>query len=234
MSIKNELKNLRNLLYERIYISRKEKKNVVDQFHKLYYDSFYFDQTWGKMSWLGVHIKKLPFDLWVYQEILFETKPDLIIECGTFKGGSAYYLASICDLINRGEILTIDIARYPEYPQHNRITYVNGSTLDTHVIDRVQQACAGKESVMVILDDDHTCDHVLNEMMIYNRFVSKGNYLIVEDSNINGHPVYPLSGPGPFEAISAFMKSNSDFEIDKGREMFYFSFNPNGYLKRVK
>jgi cephalosporin hydroxylase len=233
MSIKNEIQTLRNLLYERLYISSKRKKNVVDDFHKLYYDSFNFDKTWGEMKWLGVHVKKLPFDLWVYQEMLFKTQPDLIIECGTFKGGSAYYMASICDLLNNGEIITIDIEHYDERPKHKRITYKLGSTLDDTIIAEVERAVAGKKSVMVILDDDHTRDHVLKELKIYSKFVTKGNYLIVEDSNINGHPVYPLFGPGPYEAIDEFMKGNNEFEIDKSKEMFYFSFNPNGYLRKI-
>lgn len=87
---------------------------------------------------------------------------------------------------------------------------------------------------MVILDSDHKKVHVLNELKIYSKFVSKGSYLIVEDSNINGHPVLPNFGLSPMEAIKDFLKENKNFIIDKTKEKFFLTFNPNGYLKRIK
>ncbi len=233
MSIKTELQTLRNILYQRLYISSKRKKNVVDEFHKLYYDSFMFGKTWGEMSWMGIHIKKLPFDLWVYQEMLFQLKPDLIVECGTYKGGSSFYLASLMDIIGKGEIITIDIEKYECRPVHGRIKYLTGSTLDEEILNQVSRYVSGKETILVILDDDHSKDHVLKECRAYSKFVTFGSYLIVEDSNVNGHPVYPLFGPGPYEAIEEFLQENGNFIIDKSKELFYFSFNPNGYLKKV-
>src|SRR4029453_18505142 len=89
---------------------------------------------------------------------------------------------------------------------------------------------AGKSSVLVVLDSDHTRDHVLAEMRAYHALVTPGSYMIVEDSNVNGHPVWAKHGPGPMEAIEAFMRENSDFAIDKQAEKFLFTFNPNGYL----
>ena len=86
--------------------------------------------------------------------------------------------------------------------------------------------------VLVILDSDHNMPHVLKEMEIYSEFVTKGSYMIVEDSNVNGHPIMPNWGPGPFEAIQRFLEENNSFEVDKNREKFYMSFNPNGYLKK--
>lgn len=234
MSIKSEILKLQSLIYRRIYLSKKEEKNVTDRFHSLFYDSFLFDKTWGESTWLGTHIKKCPFDTWMYQEILFEVKPDLIVECGTYKGGSAYYLATLCDLMQKGKIVTVDIENHPNKPQHNRITYLTGSTLDPLIVESIKEEVKKAATVMVILDDDHTCDHVLKEMRIYSSFVTKGSYLLVEDSNINGHPVYKEFGPGPYEAIESFMKENNDFEIDKSKEKFYVTFNPNGYLKRIK
>lgn len=87
---------------------------------------------------------------------------------------------------------------------------------------------------MVFLDSDHQKDHVLKEMIIYSRFVSEGSYLIVEDSNINGHPVYTDFGPGPMEAIDEFLKGNKNFIVDKKMEKFFLTFNPRGYLLRIK
>ncbi len=234
MSIKSELLKFQSLLYRRLYLSKKDEKNITDRFHSLFYDSFLFNKTWSESTWLGTHIKKCPFDTWMYQEILYEVKPDLIIECGTYKGGSAYFLATLCDLLNKGRIITIDIENHPNKPMHNRITYLTGSTIETDILKRLDNEVAASEIVLVILDDDHTCEHVYKEMLLYSKYVTKGSYLLVEDSNINGHPVYPEFGPGPYEAIEKFMKINNDYVIDKAKEKFYVTFNPNGYLKKIK
>ncbi len=234
MSLKSELISIRSLIYRRLYMSRKKSRTVTDEFHSLFYDSFLFDKTWGESTWLGVHIKKCPFDTWMYQEILFAVKPDIIIECGTFRGGSAYFLATLCDLMQKGRIVTIDIEEFSGRPVHPRIKYLTGSAVDDAIIKAVEDEVKDSRTVLVILDDDHTKDHVLKEMNIYSKFVTTGSYLLVEDSNVNGHPVNPEFGPGPFEAIDEFLKSNKQFEIDKSKEKFYMTFNPNGYLKKIK
>jgi cephalosporin hydroxylase len=89
---------------------------------------------------------------------------------------------------------------------------------------------------MVILDSDHSKDHVAKELELYHGFVTNGSYLVVEDSNLNGHPVYSGfgQGPGPMEALQEFLPKHPEFEIDKSKEKFLMSFNPNGYLKKVK
>ena len=86
---------------------------------------------------------------------------------------------------------------------------------------------------MVILDSDHGKDHVLNELRTYSPFVTKGSYLIVEDTNINGHPVLHDFGPGPMEAVEDFLKENQNFTVDKSKEKFYLTFNPKGYLRKI-
>ena len=99
---------------------------ITDAFHRLYYDS----ETWKQTTWLGQPVQKCPLDLWVYQEILVETRPDLIVETGTYLGGSARFLASVCDELGYGRIVTIDVLEHPGRPRHRRITYVNGSSTD--------------------------------------------------------------------------------------------------------
>lgn len=232
MSIKAEILALRSLIYRRLYMSKRKENKVVDDFHTLFYDSFLFNKTWSESTWLGTHIKKCPFDTWMYQEILYEVKPDLIVECGTYKGGSAYFLATLCDLMQKGEILTVDIIDHPGKPVHPRITYMTGSTLDEEILNTIKAKVALAKTVLVILDDDHSANHVYNELKVYADMVTPGSYLLVEDSNVNGHPVYPEHGPGPYEAIDRFMQEDNRFVIDKSKEKFYVSFNPNGYLKR--
>jgi cephalosporin hydroxylase len=90
------------------------------------------------------------------------------------------------------------------------------------------------DTVLVILDSDHSKQHVLNELRLYHSFVTEGSYLIVEDSNINGHPVLPQFGPGPMEALDEFLQENDDFVIDESKHKFLITFNPRGYLKKVK
>ena len=209
----------------------KVKKVITDEFHKLYYNSS--ARTWTKTFWLNAAAEKCPLDLWVYQEIIFELKPDIIIETGTCKGGSALFLASICDLVNNGKIITIDIKDAGDRPKHERITYLLGSSTSREIIEKVKSMILNKKKVMVILDSDHTGQHVLDELRIYSKFITKGSYIIVEDTNSNGHPVTPNFGPGPFESVEEFLKEDKNFIIDKTREKFYLTFNPDGYLKRI-
>jgi cephalosporin hydroxylase len=206
------------------------ERAVIDAFHRLYYDSQ--KTTWKQTFWLGRGVRKCPLDLWVYQEILVETVPDLIIETGTYVGGSAYYFATVCDLIGQGEIVTIDVDKHAGRPRHRRITYIHGSAVDDDVVKRVHGRARRARSVMVVLDSDHSRDHVLRELELYAPLVTSGCYLVVEDTNVNGHPVSPAFGPGPMEAVTEFLETTDDFEVDRGREKLFLTFNPSGYLRR--
>jgi len=229
---KNEINTLRTLIHHRICINPKLEKSVVDGFHKLYYDEI-VTRTWDNTFWLGVLTSKCPLDLWVFQEILFEVKPDVIIETGTGTGGSALFLASMCDLMNNGKVLTIDIEAEEASRKHARIAYLHGSSTSKQIIGQVKNFINDRDKVLVDLDSDHSMQHVLEELRIYSRFVTKGSYIIVEDTNMNGHPVCPEFGLGPMEAVEEFLKENKDFVVDKSREKFLLTFNPRGYLKRI-
>ncbi|MGV2288757.1 CmcI family methyltransferase [Trinickia sp. YCB016] len=150
------------------------------------------------LSWMGYEMFKSLLDLWVYQELIARENPDSIIEVGTYKGGSALYLATMCDLVGFGEIVTIDIdaTHDPIRPRHPRITYLTGSSIADEVINQIAKAAEGRRNVLVILDGDHRCEHVLQELRLYQRFIRPGGFLVVKDTNINGHPTYPEFGPG--------------------------------------
>jgi cephalosporin hydroxylase len=206
-------------------------KNVSDIFHVMYYDS----KVWADTHWFGHQILKCPLDMWMYQEIFNEIKPDYVIECGTFRGGSALYYAHLFDLMGHGEIITIDIEPRENLPVHPRIHYMTGSSSDMALAASVEEIiCQGgtDKKVVVLLDSDHSYQHVLAEMHTWHHLVSRGSYMIVEDSNVNGFPVRPDFGPGPMEAINEFMSVNNDFEIDLSREKFFMTQNPRGYLKK--
>ncbi len=202
---------------------------IMRSFHWLYYRRS--SQTWMNSFWMGVRTLKCPLDLWIYQEVLHETRPELIVETGTSSGGSALYLGCLCDLFGRGEIVSIDIEEKEGRPKHERVTYLNGSSTSPEIIAAVRKRAEGRRT-MVILDSDHSRDHVLRELEAYAPLVSSGCYLIVEDTNINGHPVKWDFGPGPLEAVRLFLRGRSQFEVDLRREKFMLTFNPYGFLLR--
>lgn len=203
---------------------------VKHYFHRLYYGDEL--NTWKSTTWAGIPILKCPLDTWIYQEILWKTQPDLVVETGTFNGGSALYMAHLFDIIGKGRILTVDIDGRPDRPVHPRITYLKGSSVDPAIVERVKAEARGCSKVMVILDSDHSDKHVTAELAAYKDLVSPGCYLIVEDTNINGHPTRLTFGPGPMEAVQRFMQNNNDFTVDLSCERLHLTFNPNGYLLR--
>jgi cephalosporin hydroxylase len=219
-------------------IARFSTKNLlrltgaVEEFHALYYRQA--SRTWQNTFWIGTPIWKFPLDLWVYQEICTEIRPDVIIESGTYKGGSALFLAHVCDALGKGAVVSIDIESRPDRPQHPRITYIHGPSTSSLVVKEMQNIAHNASVVLVILDSDHSKDHVLREMELFAPLVTVGSYLIVEDTNLNGHPVVPEFGPGPMEAVREFLQKNHDFAVDSSREKFFLTTNPSGYLKRVR
>jgi cephalosporin hydroxylase len=190
-------------------------QKIVDDFHTLYHEAQ--GATWTSTYWRGARTLKLPMDLWIFQEIIFETKPDVIVEAGTFQGGSALYMASLMDMIGKGRVITIDIEEFPAKPRHDRITYLLGSSTSDEIVAKVRSLIGKDETVMVVLDSDHHAEHVLNELRIYGDMVTVGNYIIAEDTNVNGHPVKPEFGPGPWEAVQTFLKENQNFAVDSKR-----------------
>ncbi len=201
-------------------------------FHKLYYHH-YRTQTWEDTWWQGVRVLKSPNDLWSYQEILYETRPDLIIETGTFNGGSTLYFAHLLDLVGHGKIASVDLDPQDNLPIHPRIVYRKDSSTSQDTLDWLREECRGADRVMVVLDSDHSREHVLTELRAYSGFVTPGCYLVVEDGNVNGHPVYREHGPGPTEALAQFLAEDHRFRPDSRRERFLMTFNPGGWLRRV-
>ena len=206
---------------------------AIDGFHRVYYDAWEKGQGSLDLSWFGYRAIKSPLDLWIYQEIIVEQRPDVIVECGTASGGSALFLASIFDLLDHGKVVTIDIAERPPMPRHPRIAWLHGSSVDPEIVAEVRRRTEGKRT-MVILDSDHSEAHVAAELRAYRDIVSVGSLLIVEDTNVNGHPVLPDYGPGPMEALNSFIAENPDFEIDPSYERLILTMNPRGYLRRVR
>ncbi len=178
-----------------------------------------------------------PLDIWIYQEILFRPKPDIIIETGVHCGGSTLYLASICDLLGTGRVLAClpVILRYvdPKVAAHPRAKLFEGSSVDPEIVRSISDISKNKRT-MVILDCDHSEPHVYQELKMYSPLVRVGCYLICEDTNVNGHPVFKTHGPGPYEAVKRFLYNNDSWQVDHDCERLLLTFNPNGYLLRTK
>lgn len=209
-------------------------------FNRLYYGDFNApgeSPPFSTLTWRGVRILKCPEDLFMYQEIIYRTRPNVIVETGVAFGGSALFLADMCKLMrHHARVLAIDVtlANVQETTRrHAGIELLEGDSVGLSgfagVRDRIQTA----DRVMVVLDSDHSKVHVLKELELYAPLVTPGCYLIVEDTNINGHPVAPGWGDGPYEAVEEFLKTHPEFERDLSCERLLVTFNPGGYLKRI-
>jgi cephalosporin hydroxylase len=186
-----------------------------------------------KSSYFGIPTQKSPMDAWIYQEIIFETKPNVIIEIGNAMGGSTLLLAHICDLIGNGKIIGIDISQN-KIPQivrdHPRITLIEGDACEN--FQMVERLLPKNERVLVIEDSSHTFENTLDVLRLYSKLIMPGDYFIIEDS-ICHHGLDVGPTPGPYEAIEIFVNENDDFVIDRDREQYLITWNPKGYLRRV-
>jgi len=223
------------LQYRRQLTEPRYQGDVVRKFQELYYNS----RVWTTTKWLGIGSDQAPTDNWNMQELIFELQPDYIIETGTLYGGTTLFYADVLSYVNpEGKVITIDIdpkveeaSKRPLWKQ--RVELIVGSSVDPKVTDHVAQEVLGKK-VLITLDSLHTREHVLKEMEIYSKLVPLGSYLVVQDTNINGNPVYPSFGPGPHEAVEEFLRTHDNFVVDRSREKFLLTFYPGGWLKRVK
>ncbi len=211
-----------------------DEQEIVDRFHDLYYQRWLSTRADTiNLSWLGHQVLKCPLDLWMYQEIILGMRPDFIVETGSHHGGSALFMANVLDQLGHGQVVSVDIDGTPQRPAHPRITYVTGSSTDPAIVADVRQRVAGGRT-LVILDSDHSEAHVTAELAAYADLVAVGDHLIVEDTNVNGHPTFPEFGPGPMEAVDALLAGGDEFEVDLRCERFLLTLNPRGYLRRVR
>lgn len=211
----------------------KSQKKLNKEFLRSYFES----NVWYETTFLGVRCLKSVADLWNYQEIIFELKPSLIIEFGTYYGGSTLFFASLLDLVNHeSKIISVDLDHSntdPKVKNHPKIELLTSSSVDSSLVDyftELRKKNTGK--AFVIIDSDHHKEHVLAEMNLLRNVLIKGDYLVVEDGIVNGNPIMPEFGEGPLEAINEYiLKYPEDFVIDYEREKkFGFTFAPSGYL----
>lgn len=200
-------------------------------------------------SWMGRPLIQLPQDMVAVQEIIWKIKPDLIIETGVAHGGSLIYYASLLEMMGEdGYVLGIDVdirehnrVEIENHPMYKRIKMIQGSSIDSAVIEKVKEHVSEKKSVLVVLDSNHTHDHVMSELELYSPFVTKESYLVVFDTLVEDMPddLQPNDRPwgkgnNPKTAVWEWIKKNPSFEIDKKIEhKLLITVAPDGYLKRV-
>ncbi len=203
-------------------------------------------------SWLGRPTIQLPDDMIRIQELVFQLKPSIIIETGIAHGGSLIFYASLCELIGNGRIIGVDIdirehnkIAIEKHPLSNRILMFEGSSIDSEIVSKVTQHVGADDTVLIILDSNHTKDHVLKELMSYSPLVSKNSYIIVADGimqNLIGAPgsKNDWNWNNPQEAVREFLKNNNNFIIENPKPYFneseirsFPTYWPNGWLKRV-
>jgi len=190
--------------------------------------------VFNKVSWMGVTARKMVLDAWVYQQIIYEIRPEIIIEIGNAEGGSTKYLANMLDLVGGGEVIGVDIDHSIFKGHHPRTSLVTGDSLAPETLARVDELASGRTG-LVIHDGDHSREHVLADLRAYAKFVSVGGYFIVEDTIIDLFRAGDGLGSvnGPLGAVEQFVREDPRFRIDPSCEKFVLTFNPHGYLKRI-
>ncbi len=198
-------------------------------------------------SWMGRPIIQFPQDMIAMQEIIWAQRPDYIIETGIAHGGSIIYYASLFELIGHGEVIGVDIdirqhnrEAIEAHPMSKRISMIQGSSIDAALVAGIREKVAGKK-VLVVLDSNHTHEHVLEELRLYAPLVSEGSYCVVMDTVVEDMPedAFPDrpwgKGNNPKTAVWAYLKENHDFEIDASiHSKLLITVAPDGYLRRVR
>lgn len=203
----------------------------------------------NSFSWLGRPLIQLPTDVLAMQDIIWNVRPELIIETGVAHGGSLMVSASVLELLGRGDVVGIDIEirehnrqAITNHPLSRRITLIEGSSVDKSVVDQVKKYATGKSPVLVFLDSNHTHEHVLAELDAYGPLVTKDSYIVVFDTFVEDLPESHIwadrpwgKGNNPRTAVWEWLKRNDSFDIDRSIEdRLLITSAPDGFLRRTK
>jgi cephalosporin hydroxylase len=197
------------------------------------------------VKWLGCPVIQFPFDIVAVQDLIWKIRPDAIVETGIAHGGSLILSASILELIGNGKVIGVDVDIRPHnraaieaHPLSHRITLIQGSSIDAATFDAVKATTADAESIMVVLDSNHSYAHVMSELKLYSPLVTGGSYLVAHD----GAQAWCWDIPrgkaewkddNPLRAIHDFLESNRNFRIDPDCTRSGITSSPDGYLRRL-
>ncbi len=212
-----------------------EKIESAETIGEDYFRWYYDRHIWKNLYYRGIRVLKFVPDMWNYQEIIYERPITHVVETGTRHGGSALFFADILAGKNDdGFVISVDVDdRERLVRSHPRIRFLVGDSTSPRMVSTVFETLPEvRGQVFWIFDSDHRCEHVLRELEAYVPLMLPGDYLIVEDTSVNGHPVRPDFGPGPMEAVEAFLASHpKELSPDREREnKFGGTAAPHGYF----
>jgi len=231
------------------FIQKMNKNKKIKKLSKEWFDAAFDYEYSYHFKWLGRPIIQFPQDMLAVQEIIWEIKPDVIIETGIAHGGSLIFSASILELIGKGKIIGIDIdirkhnkKAIEKHPLSKRITMIEDSSTSKEVYNKIKKMLQKNQKVLIFLDSNHTEKHVLKELEIFSEFVKKGCYIIVFDTIIEYTKSKKATinrpwkkGNSPQSAVNKFLVKNKRFKIDKEYEdKLLITSCPNGFLKCIK
>lgn len=210
-------------------------------------DRYDYSYLW---TWMGVPIIQMPADILATQEVIWATKPDIIIETGVARGGSVLFMASLLELLGKGQVIGVDIDirahnrdTIEKHPMSRRVTLIEGGSTSPDTLAAVRKLIPEGARVMVILDSDHSRDHVLDECRAYAPLVTEGCYMVVADTMI-GHVDESdaprkrsklwFKGNEPLTALRMFLEEDSSFEVDEVLNgKLVISSSPGGYVRKI-
>lgn len=199
-----------------------------------------------ELTWMGRPIIQFGSDMIMLQQLIWEVKPDIFIETGIAHGGSLIYTASLFELIGKGEVIGIDVeirahnrVAIEQHPMYKRIQMIEGSSIALSTIEQLEKLIESGKSITIMLDSNHSKDHVLEEMRLYSKYVTKDNYLIVQDGAQAWVSDIPRGKPewlddNPLAAIEEFLKENNDFIIEDKYTRLGITQSPKGYLRKIR
>ena len=205
---------------------------VPEELEAAFTEAVWRSLPWTNTSWLGRRVTTAPTDLLAYQEIIADVRPSWIVEIGAGDGGRSLFLASICELVGHGEVLAIDEELDSELPSHPRLRYLSGTAQDDTVRDEVGRR-VGEDTALIVLGACADRATTVGQFKAYASLVPVGSYVVVTDTIVNGHPVWPAFGAGPLEAVKQILANDGRFVADPLMEKYSLTFNPGGFLRRV-
>jgi cephalosporin hydroxylase len=214
-------------LTEAVLMTRREHNDVLQQYHEVWYNA---PHTWHYTQFLNIGVMKSPNDLWVYQDIMVNHKPQTVIETGTYQGGSALWLASLADLLSLDmKIFTIDIKDFRRCA-HPKITFIRGDSTDPLLAADLIEQIEGP--LLVILDADHSAEHVRKELELYASMCKVGDWLVVEDTNITWPGEH--GDRGAAGGLADYLAEHpGEWRQDILSERYLLTMNPGGWMQRI-
>jgi cephalosporin hydroxylase len=211
---------------------------VPDDLRDTFTTAYYRSLAWQETTWLGVRVPNAAGDLVAYQELLSEVRPDWIVETGTRDGGRALFLATICDLLGHGRVVSVGprwqrLRKDEPLPEHPRLTYVEGGAHDPATVEAVHRTVGPEPHALVVLGTRGPRMRTSQEFEAYARLVRPGSYVVIEHTVVNGFPVDATWGPGPHEALRRILNLHGEFLSDTSREKHGVTFNTGGFLRRL-